>query len=45
LATVVTPREEIGRIAAEQLIQRLKGATDWPETIDLGYQIEVGESI
>jgi len=45
LATVVTPREEIGRVAAEQLIQRLKGVHDWPTTIDLGYEIELGESI
>ncbi|TFH93270.1 gluconate operon transcriptional repressor GntR [Vibrio ouci] len=45
LATVITPREEIGRIAAEQLIQRLRGETDWLETIDLGYKIEIGESI
>ncbi|MFM2587886.1 gluconate operon transcriptional repressor GntR [Vibrio sp. TBV020] len=45
LATVVTPREEIGRVAAEQLIQRLKGVHDWPATIDLGYEIELGESI
>ncbi|EEX94429.1 gluconate operon transcriptional repressor GntR [Vibrio orientalis] len=45
LATVITPREEIGRVAAEQLIQRLKGGVDWPATIDLGYEIELGESI
>ena len=45
LATVVTPREEIGRVAASQLIERLKGADSWQASIDLGYQIECGESI
>tara|TARA_Y100001960_G_scaffold310677_1_gene370412 strand:- start:582 stop:1583 length:1002 start_codon:yes stop_codon:yes gene_type:complete len=45
LATVVTPREEIGYVAATQLIERLKGKTDWQPTIDLGYRIELGESI
>lgn len=45
LATVVTPREEIGSVAATQLIERLKGNTDWQPTIDLGYRIDFGESI
>ncbi|MEJ2766311.1 gluconate operon transcriptional repressor GntR [Photobacterium sp. MCCC 1A19761] len=45
LATVVTPREQIGKVAAEQLLARLKGQTDWPARIDLGYQIELGESL
>jgi len=45
LATVLTPREEIGKVAAQQLIERLKGSQEWPACIDLGYQIELGESI
>ncbi|KJY83006.1 transcriptional regulator [Vibrio galatheae] len=45
LATVITPREEIGRVAATQLIERLKGKVTWEPSIDLGYQIEMGESI
>lgn len=45
LATVLTPREQIGHVAATQLIERLKGATDWQPSIDLGYRIELGESI
>lgn len=45
LATVLTPREEIGKVAAQQLIERLKGSQDWPECIDLGYKIELGESV
>ncbi|MBV7298414.1 gluconate operon transcriptional repressor GntR [Enterovibrio paralichthyis] len=45
LATVVTPREEIGKAAAEQLLKRLKGEPNWEQTIDLGYRIEKGESL
>ncbi|WP_394143222.1 gluconate operon transcriptional repressor GntR [Vibrio atypicus] len=45
LATVITPREKIGQVAAEQLIARLKGEKNWQATIDLGYQIEVGNSL
>lgn len=45
LATVLTPREEIGKVAAQQLIERLKGSQEWRACIDLGYQIELGESI
>lgn len=45
LATVLTPREEIGKVAAQQLIARLKGSQEWPACIDLGYQIELGESV
>ena len=45
LATVLTPREEIGKVAAQQLIERLKGSQDWPACIDLGYRIELGESV
>lgn len=45
LATVVTPREQIGKVAAEQLLARLKGQEDWPARIDLGYQIELGDSL
>lgn len=45
LATVITPREEIGKVAATQLIERLKGNQDWSACIDLGYQIEIGESV
>ncbi|WP_082331640.1 gluconate operon transcriptional repressor GntR [Vibrio nereis] len=45
LATVITPREEIGKVAATQLIERLKGHQDWSACIDLGYQIEIGESV
>ncbi|MGD8171612.1 gluconate operon transcriptional repressor GntR [Vibrio sp. TRT 21S02] len=45
LATVITPREEIGKVAAQQLIDRLKGNENWQPSIDLGYRIELGESL
>ncbi|MBW3695625.1 MULTISPECIES: gluconate operon transcriptional repressor GntR [Vibrio] len=45
LATVVTPREQIGLVAAQEIVARLKGKSDWQAKLDLGYQIEVGESI
>lgn len=45
LATVVTPREQIGQVAATELINRLQGQKEWEECIDLGYHIELGESI
>ncbi|WP_428774532.1 gluconate operon transcriptional repressor GntR [Vibrio sp.] len=45
LTTVVTPREQIGAIAAQQLIERLAGAQEWQACIDLGFHIEQGESV
>ncbi|WP_117232406.1 gluconate operon transcriptional repressor GntR [Vibrio maerlii] len=45
LATVITPREQIGSIAASEILARLKGQKEWQKIIDLGFEIEVGESI
>jgi len=45
LATVITPREQIGLVAAQEIVNRLKGQPEWQSKIDLGYEIEVGESI
>ncbi|MDW6017229.1 gluconate operon transcriptional repressor GntR [Vibrio plantisponsor] len=45
LATVVTPREKIGQIAAREIMNRLNGEKEYQECIDLGYRIELGESI
>ncbi|MGY2573795.1 gluconate operon transcriptional repressor GntR [Vibrio sp. C8] len=45
LATVVTPREKIGLIAAKEIMNRLNGEKEYQECIDLGYRIELGESI
>jgi LacI family gluconate utilization system Gnt-I transcriptional repressor len=45
LATVVTPREKIGQVTAEQLIARLNGQPINGKVIDLGFEIRHGESI
>lgn len=45
LATVVTPREKMGKVAAEQLIARLNGEPIENRVIDLGFEIVIGESI
>lgn len=45
LATVITPREEIGRLAAEHLLSRLKGNPVTEKVINLPFKIEPGESI
>ncbi len=45
LATVITPRIEIGRVAAQELLDRLNGIPQQSSIINLGYQIHIGESI
>ncbi|ABM04631.1 transcriptional regulator, LacI family [Psychromonas ingrahamii 37] len=45
LATVITPREKIGQVTAEQLIARLNGQAIKHKVIDLGFKIQLGESI
>ena len=45
LATVVTPREKIGQVTAEQLVARLNGQPITERVIDLGFEIRHGESI
>jgi len=45
LATIITPREEIGKTSATQLLQRLNGQPIEQAVIDLGYQIHLGGSI
>lgn len=45
LASVLTPREEIGRVTAEQVLARLNGEEVQDKVIDLGYQILLGDSI
>lgn len=45
LASVVTPREAIGRRAADVLLERLQGADVSQRVIDLGYRIETGGTL
>ncbi|GAA5175423.1 LacI family DNA-binding transcriptional regulator [Modicisalibacter zincidurans] len=44
LTTIVSPREAIGRIAAEQVIARIKGQAVKPSVYDVGFELCVGES-
>lgn len=45
LATVLTPREKIGSVTAEQLIARINGQAVDQKVIDLGFEIRCGDSI
>lgn len=45
LATVVTPREKIGVIAASELLARIHGNHDFDPLIDLGFELSAGQSI
>jgi len=45
LASVITPREQVGQRAAEALIARLSGADMGEQVIDLGYRIECGGTL
>lgn len=45
LATVITPRLEMGRVAAQELLDRIHGTPSQSAIINLGYQIHLGESV
>jgi LacI family gluconate utilization system Gnt-I transcriptional repressor len=45
LASVITPREAIGRVAAEQLLARINGVALTEPVIDLGFELSAGQSI
>jgi LacI family gluconate utilization system Gnt-I transcriptional repressor len=42
---VLTPREKIGSVTAEQLIARINGQAVEQKVIDLGFEIRCGDSI
>ncbi|MBK5074929.1 gluconate operon transcriptional repressor GntR [Budviciaceae bacterium CWB-B4] len=45
LTSVLTPREQMGQVAAERLLARLRGETVTPKMLDLGFKILHGGSI
>jgi LacI family gluconate utilization system Gnt-I transcriptional repressor len=45
LASVITPREEIGKVAATELIARLNNQPLTDPVIDLGFKIDMGQSL
>lgn len=45
LATVVTPRKQMGKIAAQMLLDRLSGKVRDGSCVDLGFTLREGESI
>lgn len=45
LATVITPREQMGIVSATQILQRLEGHPVTRPTIDLGFKISLRESV
>jgi LacI family gluconate utilization system Gnt-I transcriptional repressor len=44
LTTIVSPRQEIGRIAATKLLDRIQGRQGGPAGVDVGFSLRVGES-
>jgi LacI family gluconate utilization system Gnt-I transcriptional repressor len=45
LASVLTPRERMGQIGAEYLLTRLRGETPSNRMVDVGFSLEMGDSI
>lgn len=45
LASVITPRLDIGRVAARELLDRLNDVPQQSPIINLGYKIHLGESV
>lgn len=45
LASVITPRLEIGKIAAQELLNRIHHIPQQSRIIDLGYDIHLGETL
>lgn len=45
LASVITPRKAMGQVAAERLLARLRGEPIGDRTLDLGFELKLGESL
>jgi LacI family transcriptional regulator, gluconate utilization system Gnt-I transcriptional repressor len=44
LTTIVSPRQQIGQIAAAKLIARIQGKDSGPTSVDVGFSLRTGES-
>ena len=44
LTTIVSPRQEIGRIAAAKLLARIQGQSGGPMSVDVGFSLRAGDS-
>jgi len=44
LTTIMSPRHEIGRIAAQQLIERISGRTPIKRRVDVSFEMQIRES-
>lgn len=45
LASVITPREQMGRLGAERLLARIRGEEVLPKKLDLGFTLSSGGSV
>jgi LacI family gluconate utilization system Gnt-I transcriptional repressor len=44
LTTIVSPRQQIGHLAATKLIDRIQGRDSGPACVDVGFSLRVGGS-
>jgi LacI family gluconate utilization system Gnt-I transcriptional repressor len=44
LTTIVSPRQQIGQIAANKLVARIQGRESGPTSVDVGFSLRIGAS-